>query len=158
MADIIRSEALAALPHFADVVDFIPREHDECIFFEQMVIWNSSKIEVAYILFPYSEVAQLIEHGITCPFEPNAKGVAIGFAGELNFPFGNGIYCFKNFPDNFDKQRYFVIVAAVLVGVDCRKLEAMDFDSDHLPCDSILVSDEVWVLRSASQLLPLFTF
>ena len=122
MTEHIRSETLAAVP-FQDLEDFIPREHDENVFLDQMEIWKSQKMEIGYLLFPYKKVEQLIEHGICCPFEENWNGVSIGLDGELNFPYGNGIYCYKNLPEKFNKEMYFVIVVAVLPGVDCKRME-----------------------------------
>ncbi|MFO0468275.1 MAG: hypothetical protein ACK5ZX_03090 [Bacteroidota bacterium] len=161
MTDLIRCETLAGVP-VEDLVDFIPREHDENIFLEQMNIWKLENIEIGYLLFPFHKVEQLLQHGMSCPFEENWKGVSIGLDGtEVNFPYGNGIYCYKNLPNNFDKQTHFVIVGAILPGIDCRRIteiEASEFEFNCLPCDSLLVSNDVWVLRSASQILPLFTF
>ena len=88
-----------------------------------MEIWKSQKMEIGYLLFPYMKVEQLIEHGICCPFEGNWNGVWIGLDGELNFPYGNSIYCYKNLPEKFNKEMYFVIVVAVLPGVDCKRME-----------------------------------
>ena len=103
---------------------------------------------------------KLIEHAICCPFEENWNGVSIGLDGELNFPsHGNGIYCYNNLPEKFNKEMYFVV--ALLPGVDCKRMEEIEasiFAFNCLPCDSLLLSNDIWVLRSASQLLPLFTF
>lgn len=160
MSDYIRCETLATVD-YEDLQDFIPREHDENIFLEQMKIWKLQNIEIGYLLFPFNKVEELLEHGISCPFEEHWRGVSIGLDGQLNFPFGNGIYCYKNYPNNFDKEMYFVMLVAVLAGIDCRRIheiEASEFAFNCLPCDSLLISDNIWVLRSASQLLPLFTF
>ena len=112
MTDYIRSEALATVP-VEDLVDFIPREHDQNIFLEQMDVWKLNNMGIGYLLFPYKKVEQLLEHGMSCPFEENWKGVSIGLGGELDFPYGNGIYCYNNVPNNYNKEVYFVIVAAI---------------------------------------------
>lgn len=161
--DSLRAITLSAVGmENGEIIDFIPREHDENVFLEQKEIWRmDNNVEIGYLLLPFSQIEKVLENGLSCPFEENWKGVSVGLNGELNFPYGNGIYCCKNVPNFFDREKYFVAVAAILPGVDCRFLneeEASVFEFTGLPCDSLLVSGETWVLRSASQILPLFAF
>ena len=134
-------------------------KHDYNVFVEQQQIKNYETICLAYITIPTYQLPDLLEYGGCCPLEETrGHRVVLGFGQEREFDYGIGIYCY-NYPPLWVPEGLSVLIVAILPGICASAHKAIG--RCELDCDSLFIDrsySSFWVLRSASQVLPVWYY
>src|SRR3990167_2309481 len=134
-------------------------KHDYNVFVEQQQIKNYETICLAYITIQTYQLPDLLEYGGCCPLEETrGHRVVLGFGQEREFDYGIGIYCY-NYPPLWVPEGLSVLIVAILPGICASAHKAIG--RCELDCDSLFIDrsySSFWVLRSASQVLPVWYY